>query len=127
MIIIISFIYLFTKLLNEFINYELFPEEILTSLLFCLNKVAILPGKLENITPIAIFCPLFKIIDKFIFVKLMMEINGKNILIKNQTGFIPKLGCEVNLSRLKQKVYDVMNINDDNKYIFFIDSKMLMT
>ena len=61
--------------------------------------------------------------EKCILEKLIMEINGKNILCQNQTVFIPKLGCEVNLDRLKQNVYDVMDINDNNKYISFIDIK----
>ena len=119
-----DFIYSFTKFLNKFLYYEKWPEEILTSRLFCINKVASIPGTLDNIRPIAIFGPIFKILEKCILEKLILIINNNNILCKNQTGFIPKLGCEINLARLKQKVYDVMNINnEENKYIFFIDIK----
>ena len=98
-----DFISSFTKYLNELINYRTFPEELITCRLFCLNKVASLPGKLENIRPIAIFGSIFKIMEKCILEKLMIFLNENNTLCKNQTGFIPKLGCEVNLARLRQK------------------------
>ena len=118
-----DFISSFTKFLNELINYRTFPEELITCRLFCLNKVASLPGKLENIRPIAIFGSIFKIMEKCILEKLMIFLNENNTLCKNQTGFIPKLGCEVNLARLRQKVSDIINFNNEEKYIFFIDIK----
>ena len=46
--------------------------------------------------------------EKCILEHLMAFINGNKILSKKQTGFIPRLGCEVNLSRLRQRVHDVL-------------------
>ena len=116
------FIYKLTDFYNELINNDEIPEEIITSRLFCLNKVASEPGKLDNIRPIAIFGPLFKIMEKCILEHLMNFINRNKILSKKQTGFIPKLGCEVNLARLRQRVHDVLE-EDDQSYLLFIDLK----
>ena len=52
----------------------------------------------------------------------MMFINNNKILSKKQTGFIPKLGCEVNLARLRQRVHDVLEL-DDQSFLLFIDLK----
>ena len=93
------FIYRLTDFYNELINNNEIPEEIITSRLFCLNKVASETGKLDNIRPIAIFGPLFKIC---ILEHLIIFINKNKILSKKQKGFIQKLGCEVNLARLRQ-------------------------
>ena len=64
-------------------NTEEFPDEIITSRLFCLNKIASLTGKLDNIRSIAIFGQLFKIMEECILEHLMMLINNNKILNKN--------------------------------------------
>ena len=108
-----KFIYKFTDFYNELIN----SDEIITIRLFCLNKVASETGKLDNIRPIAIFGPLFKIC---ILEHLMIFINKNKILSKKKTGFIHKLGCEVNLARLRQRVHYILE-EDDQSYLLFID------
>ena len=120
----IKFINNLTIFYNKLINYKELPEEIISSRLFCLNKVGNENGKLENIRPISIFGTLYKIMEKCINNRLLLVIENNKILSKKQTGFIPKLGCEINLARLRQRVNDVLNINNnEQKYLLFIDLK----
>ena len=53
----------------------------------------------------------------------MSFLMGNNILNPKQTGFIPKLGCEVNLARLRQRVDDVLAEGNGQKFLLFIDLK----
>ena len=54
----------------------------------------------------------------------MIFITNNKILNKKQSGFIPKLGCEINLARLKQRVNDVLELpGNEQKFLFFIDLK----
>ena len=65
-----------------------------------------------------------KICEKVLLEHLMIFITNKKILNKKQIGFIPKLGCEINLSRLKQGVNDVLQLpGNEQKFLFFIDLK----
>ena len=116
------------KLLNSLLeNEEAIPEEFLCSRLICLNKCANEIGKLENIRPIAVNGMIFKILERVILTRLEIYSSDHDIKIdKSQVGFIPKLGCDVNITRLRQRVLDVSDSNTnhrDNELIFFIDLK----
>ena len=112
----------YNQLMND---NEKIDEELICSRLLCLNKEASEPGNLENIRPISIFGPLVKIMEKVILVHLMKWITNNKIICKKQTGFIPRLGCEVNLARIRQRTYDVLNNGnpEEKKYMLFIDLK----
>ena len=114
-----------TEFYNQlFNNNNKIPDKIITSRLFCLNKDASLPGNIDKIRPISIYGPLMKICEKVLLEHLMIFITNNKILNKKQTGFIPKLGCEINLARLKQRVNDVLKLPGLNqKYLLFIDLK----
>ena len=114
-----------TEFYNQLFNSNnTIPNKIITSRLFCLNKDASSPGNIDKIRPISIFGPLMKICEKVLLEHLMIFITNNKILNKKQTGFIPKLGCEINLARLKQRVNDVLKLPaNEQKFLFFIDLK----
>ena len=114
-----------TQFYNQLFNdNNTIPDKIITSRLFCLNKEASLPGNIDKIRPISIFGPLMKIGEKVLLEHLLNFITNNKILNKKQTGFIPKLGCEINLARLRQRVNEVLKLpSHEQKYLLFIDLK----
>ena len=92
------------------------------SRLVCLNKEAENHGRLDAIRPIAIDSMLVKIMERCIQ-DLLDEINSRSPLINpKQIGFAKGLGCDVNLMRLRQKVYEVKkSSSNESSFILFID------
>ena len=83
------------------------PEEITTSRLFCLNKNANEAGDVNNLRPIAISSTILKIIESAILTRLLKEVNDKKLINKKQIGFIKGCGTELNLLKLRQRVFDI--------------------
>ena len=112
------------NILNRYLIPGVIPEEITTSRLFCLNKKANEPGDINNIRPIAISSTILKMIESSILTRLLNEINEKKLINKKQIGFIKGCGTELNLLRLRQRVYDIKKVkNCFPKYLLFIDLK----
>ena len=115
-----------TDLYNTIVNSpETIPEELMCSRLLCLNKVPGENGKLENIRPIAINGTLVKILEKAILTRLevTMYVEKKTLNVR-QVGFVPGLGCDVDIMRLRVRCDDVMKIYDkDEKFLLFVDLK----
>ena len=77
-----------------------------------------------NIRPIAISSTFLKLIESAILTRLINEINEKKILCNKQIGFIRGCGTELNLLKLRQKVFDIKKERDFyTKYLVFIDLK----
>ena len=111
-------------ILNRYLIPGVIPEEITTSRLFCLNKKANEPGNVNNLRPIAISSTILKIIESAVLTRLLKEINDKNLINKKQIGFIRGCGTELNLLRLRQRVYDIKRTKTQyTKYLLFIDLK----
>ena len=65
-----------------------------------------------------------RLIQSFILTRLIKEINEKKILCNKQIGFIRGCGTELNLLKLRQKVFDIKKEkNFYTKYLVFIDLK----
>ena len=65
-----------------------------------------------------------KLIESVILTRLIKEINEKKILCNKQIGFIRGCGTELNLLKLRQKVFDIKKEkNFYTKYLVFIDLK----
>ena len=115
-----------SRLLTEMLRgNEPIPEELFCARLLCLNKCPDLNGKLENIRPISIIGVLMKILERVIEsrVKIYENLNGIRTN-KAQVGFVKGLGCDVNIMRLRQRVYDLKFLRTkEEKYVFFIDLK----
>ena len=112
------------NILNRYLIPGVIPEEITTSRLFCLNKKANEPGNVNNLRPIAISSTILKIIESAILTRLLKEINDRNLINKKQIGFIKGCGTELNLLKLRQRVYDIKRTNNQyTKYLLFIDLK----
>ena len=103
-------------ILNRYLIPGVIPEEITTSRLFCLNKKANEPGDVNNLRPIAISSTIIKMIESAILTRLLDEINTKKLINKKQIGFIKGCGTELNLLRLRQRVYDIKKLNILNIY-----------
>ena len=114
-----------TILIDELMNsYAILPKEITTSRLVCLNKDASKPGDKDNIRGIAVNGIIFKIMEAIALDILKNDIKSKNLINKEQIGFMEGLGCEVNLMRLRQRAFEVKESNkNDSKFIVFIDLK----
>ena len=114
-----------TDMLNEIIQLDGLPEEIVTSRLLCLNKEATKPGNVDNLRPIAIASTLLKIIEWGILNRLLNTIKEKKLISKKQIGFMKNAGTELNLMRIRSRTHDLkkLKINKLNKYILFIDLK----
>ena len=111
-------------ILNRYLIPGVIPEEITTSRLFCLNKKANEPGDVNNLRPIAISSTIIKMIESAILTRLLDEINTKKLINKKQIGFIKGCGTELNLLRLRQRVYDIKKVKTKyTKYLLFIDLK----
>ena len=111
-------------ILNRYLIPGVIPEEITTSRLFCLNKKANEPGDVNNLRPIAISSKIIKMIESAILTRLLDEINTKKLINKKQIGFIKGCGTELNLLRLRQRVYDIKKVKTKyTKYLLFIDLK----
>ena len=111
---------------NRYLIPGVIPDEINTSRLFCLNKKADEIGNVDNLRPIAISSTFMKILESAIFTRLLDEINNKKILCNKQIGFIKGCGTELNLLRLKQRIYDAKKDNIDlkNAYDKVIHNKL---
>ena len=72
-----------------------------------MNKKADEVGDINNIRPIAISSTFLKLIESAILTRLINEINEKKILCNKQIGFIRGCGTELNLLKLRQKVFDI--------------------
>ena len=89
-----------------------------------MNKKADEVGDINNIRPIAISSTFLKLIESAILTRLINEINEKKILCNKQIGFIRGCGTELNLLKLRQKVFDIKKERDFyTKYLVFIDLK----
>ena len=105
------------NILYRYLIQDVIPEEISTSRLFCLNKKANEPGKVNNIRPIVISSNILKIIESALLTILLKEINDKNLINKKQIGFIRGCGTELNLLKLRQRIYDIKGTkNQNDKY-----------
>ena len=98
--------------LREFINdlvnnYIYYPEEIATARLVCINKDASKLGDINNIRGIAVNSIIIKLIERLLLKVLKKEIYRKQLICKEQIGFMEGLGCEVNLLRLRQRCNDI--------------------
>ena len=63
-----------------------------------------------------------KLIESTIITRLINEINEKKILCNKQIGFIKECGTELNLLKLRQKVFDIKKEKDlFTKYLVFIE------
>lgn len=114
------------KLLTELLKGDNpIPEELFCARLLCLNKCPESNGKLENIRPISIIGVLMKIMERVIQSRVEIYESLNNIKIsKSQVGFVKGLGCDVNIMRLRQRVYDLKFLRTkEEKYVFFIDLK----
>ena len=80
-----------------------------------MNKKVDEVGDINNITSIAISSIFLKLIKSAILTRLINEINEKKILCNKQMGFIRGYGNELNLLKLRQKVYDIKK--ESNFYI----------
>ena len=111
--------------INDLVNnYIYLPEEISTARLVCINKDANKLGDVNNIRGIAVNSILIKLIERLLLNDLKKEIYKKNLIRKEQIGFMEGLGCEVNLLRMRQRCNDVKEINKGyGKAIIFIDLK----
>ena len=113
-----------SKVFNRYLKPEVIPYEMTISRLFCLNKKADEVGNVDNLRPIAISSTFIKMIESAIYTRLLDEINEKKLICNKQIGFIKGCGTELNLLRLKQRIYDVKKEkNMFNKYLIFIDLK----
>ena len=114
------------ELLTELLKgQEPIPDELFCARLLCLNKCPDSNGKLENIRPISIVGVLMKLMERVIQgrVELWEALNDIKIS-KEQVGFVKGLGCDVNIMRLRQRVYDLKFLRTkEEKYVFFIDLK----
>jgi len=101
------------------------PEELFCARLLFLNKCPDSNGKLENIRPISIIGVLMKIFEKVIQDRVEIYESLHQIKIcKVQVRFVKGLGCDVNIMRLRQRVYDLKFLRTkEEKYIFFFDLK----
>ena len=89
-----------------------------------MNKKADEVGDINNIRPIAISSTFLKLIESAILTRLINEINEKKILCNKQIGFIRGCGTELNLLKLRQKVFEIKKGKDFfAKYLVFIDLK----
>ena len=95
------------NILNRYLIPGVIPEEI--------SKSANEPGNVNNLRPIAISSTILKIIESAILTRLLKEINDRNLINKKQIGFIKGCGTELNLLKLRQRVYDIKRSN--NQYI----------
>jgi hypothetical protein len=111
--------------MNDLVNnYIYFPEEIATARLVCINKDASKLGDVNNIRGIAVNSIIIKLMERLLLKDLKKEINQKQLICKEQIGFMEGLGCEVNLLRLRQRCNDVKEVNKGFiKAIIFIDLK----
>ena len=63
-------------------------------------------------------------IESAILTRLLNEINNKKLINKKQIGFIKGCGTELNILKLRQRVYDIKKVkNQYTKYLLFIDLK----
>ena len=112
------------NILNRYLIPGVMPEEITTSRLFCLNKNANEAGDVNNLRPIAISSTILKIIESAILTRLLKEVNDKKLINKKQIGFIKGCGTELNLLKLRQRVFDIKkSTRKYTKYLLFIDLK----
>ena len=58
---------------------------------------------MNNIRGIAVNSILIKLIERLLLKEPKKEIHSKNLIRKEQIGFMEGLGCEVNLLRMKQR------------------------
>ncbi len=96
-------------------------EEFTMARLIGLNKNGEGPGQLDAIRPISIYGPIFKLLERCLFTDLYKTIVPR--LNINQTGFIGVLGTEINLMKLREKVFKLYNEGNNNIFITFIDFK----
>ena len=101
------------------------PDELFCARLLCLNKCPGTNGKLENIRPISIIGVLMKMMERVIQSRVELYECLNDIKIsKAQVGFVKGLGCDVNIMRLRQRVYDLKFLRTrEEKYVLFIDLK----
>ena len=114
------------ELLTELLKGdEPIPDELFCARLLCLNKCPDSNGKLENIRPISIIGVLMKLMERVIQGRVeMWEALNEIKISKAQVGFVKGLGCDVNIMRLRQRVYDLKFLRTkEEKYVFFIDLK----
>jgi hypothetical protein len=105
-------------------NYIYFQEELATARLVCINKDASKLGGVNNIRGIAVNSIIIKLMERLLLRDLKKEIKQKQLIRKEQIGFMEGLGCEVNLLRLRQRCNDVKNVNKGFiKAVIFIDLK----
>jgi len=90
----------------------------LTSRLVPLNKVFPKIPNRKQMRPILICSPLQKLLEARFLLKLLDYL--ENRLTPCQTGFIPKMGIQVNLNRAIQRI-KVRTENKQNMYGLFID------
>ena len=111
------------RLLTDLVNRkDDFPRELFLSRLMILNKEPLSNGKLENTRPIAINGCLFKILEKMILIKIQKF--NKQLICKNQVGFIKGLGCDVNIARLRVKAIEAANLDPNSPiFVLFVDLK----
>jgi len=89
-----------------------------------LNKDALNPGAIDSIRPIVIMGVLIKVVE-FPLLKILKRVK----LNIGQIGFKERLGTEVNIARLRQKLHSLQYDNYDRKkklpkrYLLFVDLK----
>ena len=105
---------------NRYLIQDVIPDEINTRRLFCLNKKADEVGNVDNLRPIAISSTFIKMIESAIYTRLLDEINEKKLICNKQIGFIKGCGTELNLLRLRQRVYDIKKVKLNILNIYYL-------
>ena len=91
--------------------------------LICINKGKNLIQDINKIRPITTISPLRKSLE--LYIKNNLDLTSKQTLNKAQTGFIPRLGTEINIWRLANAWINLIRSCPKGQYsgICFIDLK----
>ena len=112
------------ELLNGLLKEQVMNQDIITARLICLNKNGEENGKLDAIRPIAVASILIKLIEAVLLRDISQKVYSEGLIHKNQIGFRPKCGTDLNLMRLRVKIAEIKKINKGHiKHCLFIDFK----
>ena len=74
-------------------NYIYFHEELAIARLVCINKDSSKLGDVNNIRGIAVNSIIIKLMERLLLRDLKKEIKQKQLIRKEQIGFMEGLGC----------------------------------
>lgn len=110
------------SLINDVIRQPVIAAEISSARLAPLNKVGREVGRPQNVRPIAINGPLWKILEACILTRLEDYVHTHGVISKDQIGFMR--GCEMNLMKFREmssKLKSLPKVTE--RYILFVDLK----